>query len=337
MSYAETEEKRIIAEAQYLIDNKSTVRATAKQFGVSKSTVHKDISQKLKQIDYILYTNCMMVFNKNIEERSDRGGEATKLKYEKQDKLITDNLKFVYYIVHKYFSNCGIEYDDLFQVGCIGLIKAANNFDESKKIKFTSFAATCITNEIRMLLRKNKNHISEISIDAEIKNGDDDNSKITFEDQLPDKVDIEEEIISKSELNNIKNFISFLPDREQEIIKARIQGERQDKIKDKLNLSQSYISRIIKRIGTKYKNYKESDSTMVGYDELYKLAKQYGTDKEGKTKIAAVLNSTVNSVSFYLSSLGVNRELKKKKKGIWKRLLRYLHRPPRRKQIFRSR
>ena len=73
--------------AQYLTEHDSTVRATAAVFGVSKSTVHKDLTSRLKQIDPILYAAAERVLEKNKSERHLRGGNATKLKYETAKRL----------------------------------------------------------------------------------------------------------------------------------------------------------------------------------------------------------------------------------------------------------
>lgn len=74
-------EKRIIDEAMYYVKNNSTLRKTAKQFNVSKSTIHVDMSKKLKKLDKDLYKKYLKVANKNFSERYIRGGNATKLKY----------------------------------------------------------------------------------------------------------------------------------------------------------------------------------------------------------------------------------------------------------------
>ena len=78
---AQEEKDRCIKLAEYLIDNNSTVRATAKYFGISKSTVHKDIAEKLPHIRFELYQKAKEVLEKNKAERHIRGGQATKDKY----------------------------------------------------------------------------------------------------------------------------------------------------------------------------------------------------------------------------------------------------------------
>lgn len=74
---------RAVALGEYIIKTGSTVRATAKAFGISKSTVHKDVAERLENIDYSLFLKARNVLEKNKEERHLRGGEATKQKYKK--------------------------------------------------------------------------------------------------------------------------------------------------------------------------------------------------------------------------------------------------------------
>lgn len=76
--------ERQILLAQYIIENKSTVRETAAQFGVSKSTVHKDVTEKLKRSSPALYREVKRVLDVNKAERHLRGGEATRQKYLKK-------------------------------------------------------------------------------------------------------------------------------------------------------------------------------------------------------------------------------------------------------------
>ena len=74
-------EERAINLAQYIIDSKDTVRGTAKKFCISKSTVHKDITERLEKINPILAKEVREILNENKAERHIRGGMATKLKY----------------------------------------------------------------------------------------------------------------------------------------------------------------------------------------------------------------------------------------------------------------
>ena len=76
-------EQRTLELAQYIVENGATVRETAKQFGVSKSTVHKDVGIRLEKINRCLYIKVKNVLEINKSERHIRGGMATKNKYEK--------------------------------------------------------------------------------------------------------------------------------------------------------------------------------------------------------------------------------------------------------------
>ncbi len=74
-------EKRAVELAHYIINSKDTVRGAASKFGVSKSTVHKDISERLLKINPVLAKEVRKILDKNKAERHIRGGMATKLKY----------------------------------------------------------------------------------------------------------------------------------------------------------------------------------------------------------------------------------------------------------------
>lgn len=74
--------ERCVTLGQYIIDNNATVREAAKQYGVSKSTVHKDVTGRLRKVNPTLHKAVKCVLDKNKSERHIRGGQATKLKYE---------------------------------------------------------------------------------------------------------------------------------------------------------------------------------------------------------------------------------------------------------------
>ena len=80
----DTIEKRACKLAVYMIETGATVRTAARHFGISKSTVHKDLSQRLKQINGRLYVQVRQILDVNKQERHIRGGMATKQKYQKQ-------------------------------------------------------------------------------------------------------------------------------------------------------------------------------------------------------------------------------------------------------------
>ena len=80
--YGEGHEERCVILGNYIVQNNATVRSTAKQFGISKSTVHQDITTKLEKANKRLYDEVKTVLDKNKQERHIRGGEATKQKYQ---------------------------------------------------------------------------------------------------------------------------------------------------------------------------------------------------------------------------------------------------------------
>ncbi|MBQ4648668.1 MAG: sporulation transcriptional regulator SpoIIID [Clostridia bacterium] len=74
-------DRRVVLFAEFMLEHKATVRQTAKFFGYSKSTVHKDLTVRLKEIDRALYKEIELLLSENLSERHIRGGNATKLKY----------------------------------------------------------------------------------------------------------------------------------------------------------------------------------------------------------------------------------------------------------------
>ncbi len=82
-------EERAIKLAHYIIDSKDTVRGAAKKFGISKSTVHKDVSDRLKKINPSLAKDVRVILDENKAERHIRGGMATKLKYTEQKNKVS--------------------------------------------------------------------------------------------------------------------------------------------------------------------------------------------------------------------------------------------------------
>ncbi|MBO5295233.1 MAG: sporulation transcriptional regulator SpoIIID [Clostridia bacterium] len=79
--------ERCVILGEYLIEHQATVRSAATVFGISKSTVHKDVTQTLKSVNKSLYTEVQSLLNKNKQERHLRGGEATRLKYIEQRQM----------------------------------------------------------------------------------------------------------------------------------------------------------------------------------------------------------------------------------------------------------
>ena len=166
--------------------------------------------------------------------------------------LIERNLRLVVYIARR-FENTGIHIEDLISIGTIGLIKAINTYKTEKNIKLATYASRCIENEILMYLRKNVNQKGEVSLDEPL-NTDWDGNELLLSDILGTDGDVVmrplEEDVDRTLLNQA---ISRLDQREREIIILRfglygVKEQTQKEVADRLGISQSYISRLEKRI-----------------------------------------------------------------------------------------
>ncbi|MBQ3426028.1 MAG: RNA polymerase sporulation sigma factor SigE [Clostridia bacterium] len=169
-----------------------------------------------------------------------------------RDELTERNLRLVVYIARK-FENTGINVEDLISIGTIGLIKSINTFRTDKKIKLATYASRCIENEILMYLRKNAGRRSEVSIDEPL-NVDWDGNELLLSDILGTENDviyrgIEDEVDKQL----LRRALAKLSRREREIMTMRFGLDRakiktQKEVADLLGISQSYISRLEKRI-----------------------------------------------------------------------------------------
>jgi putative DeoR family transcriptional regulator (stage III sporulation protein D) len=89
MMYISSCKERCVLLGTYIVENHATVRLAARQFNVSKSTVHKDVTQSLRRINAALYEQVKQVLDENKNERHLRGGEATKMKYIRKNARIS--------------------------------------------------------------------------------------------------------------------------------------------------------------------------------------------------------------------------------------------------------
>jgi len=169
-----------------------------------------------------------------------------------KNKLIEHNLRLVVYIAKK-FENTGINIEDLISIGTIGLIKSINTFNTDKNIKLATYSSRCIENEILMYLRKNSNNKVEISIDEPL-NTDWDGNELLLSDILGTDPDIiHREIEDEVDRQLLSEAMHKLSSRELEIIKLRFgigmnEELTQKEVADMLGISQSYISRLEKKI-----------------------------------------------------------------------------------------
>jgi len=168
--------------------------------------------------------------------------------------LIEHNLRLVVYIAKK-FDNTGVGVEDLISIGTIGLIKAINTFNPDKKIKLATYASRCIENEILMYLRRNSKTKMEVSIDEPL-NVDWDGNELLLSDILGTEEDtIYRDMENEAERKLLIKAIGRLTSRERTIVQMRFglgttDGEEktQKEVADQLGISQSYISRLEKKI-----------------------------------------------------------------------------------------
>ena len=185
---------------------------------------------------------------KLLEEYAAGSSEARNL-------LIERNLRLVVYIAKK-FENAGVNVEDLISIGTIGLIKAVNTFKPEKNIKLATYASRCIENEILMHLRRTTRLKSEVSLDEPL-NVDWDGNELLLSDILGTENDVVyhrlEDEVNRSLLHSA---MKKLTPREKELMEMRFglksgREMTQKEVADRMGISQSYISRLEKRIITR--------------------------------------------------------------------------------------
>lgn len=166
--------------------------------------------------------------------------------------LIEHNLRLVAFIARK-FENTNVGIEDLISIGTIGLIKAVNTFDPSKKIKLATYASRCIENEILMFLRRNSKTRQDVSLDEPLST-DWDGNELLLSDVLGSEDDDVYRVIEEDvDRELLRDALKKLTGREQRIMCLRFglaggDCRTQKEVADTLGISQSYISRLEKRI-----------------------------------------------------------------------------------------
>lgn len=215
-------------------------------------------NDKPEEIFYIGGAEVLPPPLKNDEEKSalmalaDRNDNMTL--ESARELLISHNLRLVVYLAKK-FENTGVCVEDLISIGTIGLIKGINTFNPDKKIKLATYASRCIENEILMYLRRNSRTKLEVSFDEPL-NMDWDGNELLLSDILGTDEDIiYKDIETEAEITLLKSAMKVLDDRERQIIELRFGiNSRENKeltqkeVADILGISQSYISRLEKKI-----------------------------------------------------------------------------------------
>lgn len=176
-----------------------------------------------------------------------------------RDTLIKHNLRLVVYVAKRYDNSTNCPLEDLISIGTIGLVKAINTFKADKNIKLATYASRCIENEILMYLRKNNKIRYEISLDEPL-NIDYDGNELLLGDIVGTDDDLVEQEMMKSDQRKLfYEALKDLNEREKEILILRYGLSNHDELTQKdvaklLGISQSYISRLEKKIIKKLRN-----------------------------------------------------------------------------------
>ena len=217
----------------------------------------KEIIKGEKHTDTVLYIGGSEVLPPPLnaeEERLCLMALQTEGSEEARKKLISHNLRLVVYLARK-FENTGVGVEDLISIGTIGLIKGIQTFNTDKNIKPATYASRCIENEILMHLRRTNKLKLEVSFDEPL-NVDWDGNELLLSDILGTEEDvIYKDLETEAEIGMLRNAMEKLSDREREIIELRYGYNRgnekemtQKEVADLLGISQSYISRLEKKI-----------------------------------------------------------------------------------------
>ena len=180
---------------------------------------------------------------------------------EAKNKLIEHNLRLVVFLAKKY-ENTKVDLEDLVSIGTIGLIKGVNTYKLDKNIKLATYASRCIDNEILMFLRKNKKRKTEISFEDSL-SYDAEGNELHLEDILGTESDIVTRgLEERNDKKILQQEIEKLNERDKQIMILRYglfnnEEMTQKEVANFLGISQSYISRIEKKIIKKLKNIVE--------------------------------------------------------------------------------
>ena len=174
------------------------------------------------------------------------GGEGAE---EARQTLIERNLRLVAFIARRYENppTVGVNIEDLISIGTLGLIKAVNTFRSDKNIKLATYASRCIENEILMYFRKVSGK-QEVSLD------DPDGGELLLSDVLgSDDPPMSQAVEEAEEREALRRAVAALEERERLIIRLRfgldgVKEMTQSEVADLLGISQSYISRLEKKI-----------------------------------------------------------------------------------------
>ena len=164
-----------------------------------------------------------------------------------REKLIRHNLRLVAHIVKKYYALPG-DQEDLVSIGTIGLMKAVDTFDATRKARFSTYASRCIENEIRMQFRRERKSGQTVSLQEALETDGD--SALTLADVIQDGFCMEECCEKKADLLRVRQLLETLPARERQMRLAEETNISKTAIMTQLEtagllgISRSYVSRL---------------------------------------------------------------------------------------------
>ena len=195
---------------------------------------------------------------------------------EEQAQMVNNNIGLVKYIAERFCRSYTVkdDFEDKVSIGTIGLIKAVLNYDKSKGVKFATFAVRCIENEIKMYLRKEKKYRIDRYLEEEIELND---STVELADMIEDKRAnfIKTTTLEKETIDIINIILNCFNYRTKIVLLYRISGLKQTEIEEILGISQSYLSRILKKATKKIKDIFEQNLTYTKDVEILKIGDMY--------------------------------------------------------------
>ena len=164
-----------------------------------------------------------------------------------REKIIRHNLRLVAHVAKKYYAQPG-DQEDLISIGTIGLMKAVDTFDITRKARFATYASRCIENELRMHFRRERRNGVVVSLQETLEAGKED-SALTLSDVLQDGFCMEDACERQDEARRLRRLIESLPARERKLILLRygLAGQpplTQLETAQLLQISRSYVSRL---------------------------------------------------------------------------------------------
>ena len=208
----------------------------------------------LRRLNYLFYVGSTDILPEPLSKEEEEKYVSLFLKGDTKarDKLIEHNLRLVVFLAKKY-ENTKIDLEDLVSIGTIGLIKGVNTYQNDKNIKLATYASRCIDNEILMYLRKTKKKRTEVSFEDSL-SFDSEGNELHLEDVLGTDGDIvTKPLEDENDRYLMYREVNNLGKRDKEIIELRygLNGKKemtQKEVASLLGISQSYISRIEKKV-----------------------------------------------------------------------------------------